>query len=32
MYLDQPGLMGLWDRMKAVFAGKSDVSKSEQKL
>ena len=32
MYLDQPGLMGLWDRMKAVFAGKSDVSESEQKL
>lgn len=32
MYLDQPGLMGLWDRMKAVFAPKkhthqaSDVS------
>ena len=23
MYLDQPGLMGLWDRMKAVFAPKS---------
>ena len=32
MYLDQTGLLGLWDRMKAVFAGKSDVSKSEQKL
>lgn len=32
MYLDQPGLMKLWDRMKAVFAPKSDVSKSEQKL
>ena len=23
MYLDQPGLMELWDRMKAVFASKS---------
>lgn len=23
MYLDQPGLMGLWDRMKAVFAPKA---------
>lgn len=23
MYLDQPGLMGLWDRAKAVFAPKS---------
>lgn len=28
MYLDQPGLMGLWDRMKAVFAPKSHTHSS----
>ena len=28
MYLDQPGLMGLWDRMKAVFAPKSHTHRA----
>lgn len=28
MYLDQPGLMKLWDRMKAVFAPKSHTHKA----
>lgn len=30
MYLDQPGLMGLWDRMKAVFAPKSHTHKASE--
>ena len=29
MYLDQPGLMGLWDRAMAVFAAKSHTHDSE---
>lgn len=29
MYLDQPGLMGLWDRMKAVFAPKNHTHDSK---
>lgn len=30
MYLDQPGLMELWDRIKAVFAPKSHTHKVEE--
>lgn len=30
MYLDQPGLLGLWDRMKAVFAPKSHTHKASE--
>lgn len=30
MYLDQPGLMGLWDRMKAVFAPKSHTHQASE--